>query len=165
MTTNGSQEQRITVGNKTVGAGEPVFVIAEIGINHNGSLETAKKMIDAFADAGLYVWLFFESRYDDRLEILRNDLPKGKTMCHFEFTDIFKAKEMLRDVACIRGNVPISLLMTGTPEEVKEYCKKLIDGVGKDGGFIMDSGTLIHEAKPENVKAMIDFTKEYGVYR
>ncbi|MGB4504060.1 MAG: uroporphyrinogen decarboxylase family protein, partial [Syntrophaceticus sp.] len=63
------------------------------------------------------------------------------------------------------GNVPNALLCTGTPEEVKEYCKKLIDVLGKDGGYIMDSGACIDEAKPENIKAMIDFTKEYGVYR
>jgi hypothetical protein len=36
--------------------------------------------------------------------------------------------------------------------------------VGKGGGFIMDSSTVIDDAKPENVKTMIEFTKEYGVY-
>ena len=51
-----------------------------------------------------------------------------------------------------------------SPDDVKAYCKKLIDVVGKGGGFIMDSSTVIDDAKPENVKAMIDFTKEYGVY-
>ena len=54
---------------------------------------------------------------------------------------------------------------TGTPDDVKEFCKKLIDVVGKDGGFIMDAGVGIpDEAKPENVKMMFDFTREYGVY-
>ena len=48
---------------------------------------------------------------------------------------------------------------------MKEYCKKLIDVLGKDGGYIMDSSACIDEARPENLKAMIDFTKEYGVYR
>ena len=36
----------IQVGKNTIGDGHPVFVIAEIGINHNGSLEIAKKLID-----------------------------------------------------------------------------------------------------------------------
>jgi uroporphyrinogen-III decarboxylase len=49
-------------------------------------------------------------------------------------------------------------------QEVKDYCKKLIDVVGRDGGFIMDAGAIIDEAKPENIKAMTDFTKKYGVY-
>ena len=38
--------------NRTLGAGHPVYIIAEIGINHNGSLELAKKMIDEASKAG-----------------------------------------------------------------------------------------------------------------
>ena len=38
------------------------------------------------------------------------------------------------------------------------------DTAGKGGGFIMDAAVMLDEAKPENLKAMIDFTKEYGVY-
>lgn len=45
--------QRIRkVGDEIIGEGQPVFVIAEIGINHNGSVETAKKMIDGALFAG-----------------------------------------------------------------------------------------------------------------
>ncbi len=33
--------------NKKIGTGHPTYIIAEIGINHNGSLEAAKKMIEA----------------------------------------------------------------------------------------------------------------------
>lgn len=42
----------IKIGNRLVGNGQPCFVVAEIGINHNGSLETAKKLIDVSAGAG-----------------------------------------------------------------------------------------------------------------
>jgi N-acetylneuraminate synthase len=42
----------VTIGNRTVGPGNPVFIIAEIGINHNGSLELAKKLIDGAVLAG-----------------------------------------------------------------------------------------------------------------
>jgi N-acetylneuraminate synthase len=42
----------VQVGNRRVGEGEPTFVIAEIGINHNGSLELAKRMIDAACLSG-----------------------------------------------------------------------------------------------------------------
>ena len=41
----------------------------------------------------------------------------------------------------------------------------MFDTVGKDGGFIMDAAVMLDEAKPENLKAMIDFTQEYGVYK
>lgn len=124
---------------------------------------TLRKLVIGLIDEGLTPWLFIEANYTSRLEIIR-DIPKGKAIYHFELTDIFKAKEVLGDVVCIRGGVPNSLLCTGTPQEVKDYCKKLIDVVGRGGGFIMDAGAVIDEAKPENIKAMVDFTKEYGVY-
>lgn len=45
-------EKTIKIGNIEVGNNLPCFVIAEIGINHNGSVKTAKKLIDLAAAAG-----------------------------------------------------------------------------------------------------------------
>ena len=42
----------VKIGNKSVGKGHPRYVVAEIGINHNGSLDTAKKLIDAAVKCG-----------------------------------------------------------------------------------------------------------------
>ena len=42
----------VRIGNRLVGEGEPVFVIAEIGINHNGSLDVARKLIDGAVLSG-----------------------------------------------------------------------------------------------------------------
>jgi hypothetical protein len=56
------------------------------------------------------------------------------------------------------------MLCAGTPDDVKAYCKKLIDTVGKGGGFIMDAAAVVDGTKHENFKAMIDYTKEYGRY-
>jgi uroporphyrinogen-III decarboxylase len=122
-----------------------------------------RKLMLALIDEGLAPCPLFEGDYTSRLEIIA-DIPKGKACYAFESTDIFKAKEVLGDHICIRGNVPISLLISGTADDVRDYCKKLIDVVGKGGGFIMDASTVLDDAKPENVKTMIDFTKEYGVY-
>lgn len=80
-------------------------------------------------------------------------------------TDIAKAKAVLGDTVCIMGNVPNGLLLAGTPDDVKDYCKMAIDIAGKDGGYIMDTAVMLDEAKPENVKAMFEFTRQYGVYR
>lgn len=122
-----------------------------------------KKLMLGLIDEGMNPSLFVEADHTSRLEIMR-DVPAGKIIYHMENTDIFKAKEILGDRVCLRGNVPISMLCLGTPGDVKAYCKKLIDIVGKNGGFIMDSSVGIEDAKIENLKAMIDFTKEYGVY-
>lgn len=44
--------KNVQIGNKTVGNGYPCFIIAEIGINHNGSVELAKRMIDIAVTTG-----------------------------------------------------------------------------------------------------------------
>jgi Uroporphyrinogen decarboxylase (URO-D) len=122
-----------------------------------------KKLITGIIDAGLIPYVYTEGSYTSRLETIR-DVPKGKVLYHFEKVDLKMAKEIMGDVACISGNVPNSILATGSPRDVREYCKTLIDVVGKGGGLIVDAAATIDEAKPENVKAMIDVTKEYGVY-
>jgi len=123
-----------------------------------------KKVILALVDGGLTPFVFFEGGYNQRLEYLR-ELPKGKVVAWFDKTDMFKAKEVLGDRVCLMGNVPSSLLSVGTPQEVKDYSKKLIDIVGDGGGFIMSGGTAIANVKPELVKLWIDYTREYGVYK
>lgn len=55
--------------------------------------------------------------------------------------------------------MPAAILSTGTTDDVKAYCKKLIDVTGKGGGFILSSGPHIDVAKPENVRAMIESAK------
>jgi N-acetylneuraminate synthase len=46
-------KREIQIGNKLVGDGHPTYVIAEIGINHNGRVDIAKELIKAAADAGV----------------------------------------------------------------------------------------------------------------
>ena len=46
------QSQQFTLGGRLVGAGQPCFIIAEAGVNHNGDMELARRLIDAAADAG-----------------------------------------------------------------------------------------------------------------
>jgi N-acetylneuraminate synthase len=42
----------VQIGDRAVGLNEPVFIVAEIGINHNGDVELAKRLIDVAVDAG-----------------------------------------------------------------------------------------------------------------
>jgi len=125
---------------------------------------TFKKVIMGLINEGLVPLLFAEGRYNNRLEIIK-DLPKGKVLWHFDQTDMAKVKEILGDTACIAGNVPTSLLCTGTPQAVKEYCRKLIEVCGKGGGFILTGGASIDKGNPDNLHAMMAAAKEYGVYK
>jgi uroporphyrinogen-III decarboxylase len=105
-----------------------------------------------------------EGGYNSRLSVIK-DLPKGKTLWMFDATDMAKAKAAMGDTACIMGNVPSSMLNLGTPKEVKEYSKKLIDVAGKGGGFILSNGAFFDQAKPENLKAVVEAAKEHGAYK
>jgi uroporphyrinogen-III decarboxylase len=125
---------------------------------------TLKKVIVALIEGGCIPFPALEGHWGSRLKVIQ-DIPKGKTAWMVDQTDMAKAKETLGKNACLIGNVPSSMLNLATPKEVKDYCKKLIDTAGKGGGFIMGNGAFFDEAKPENIKAMVDFTKEYGVYR
>lgn len=160
------------VVNDTKLLGNPrVFIPLHKGLDGFMSLEQFKKffwptlrdLMVALIDKGLIPCPFWEGNCESRLEVIR-DIPAGKACYKFEATDMVKAKEVLKDTVCIRGNVPLSILVAGTPDEVRRYCKKLIDTAGKDGGFIMDAATGLDDAKIENVRAMFDFTREYGVY-
>lgn len=122
-----------------------------------------KKLIVTLADAGLTPLPFFEGWYDKRLEYLR-ELPAGKVLCWFDRTSIFRAKEILGDKLCIAGGMPVSLLESGTIDEVKALTKQLIEGPGQGGGYIMCANTVLDETNPVLVKAWMDATKEYGKY-
>jgi len=125
---------------------------------------TFKKLVLALIERGMTPCIFFEGKFTSRLEYLL-EFPKGSILARFDTTDIFRAKEVLRDHTCIEGNVPSSLLQMGSVQDVKDHCKKLIDVVGKGGGYIISPRSSTDEVNPENLRAMIEFTKEYGVYR
>lgn len=46
------KKNTVRIGNKTVGENQPAYIIAEIGINHNGSIKIAKELIDAAIECG-----------------------------------------------------------------------------------------------------------------
>jgi hypothetical protein len=125
---------------------------------------TLRQVIVALIEGGCIPFPALEGHWDSRLKVIQ-DVPKGKTVWMVDQSDMANAKATLGKNACLVGNVPSSMLALATPDEVKAYCKKLIDTVGKGGGFIMGNGAFFDEAKPENLKAMVDVAWEYGVYK
>ena len=123
-----------------------------------------RKGLLALVEKGITPVVYWEADFESRLEHI-GDVPKGTMVYHLSNTNAQKAKAVLGDRVCLMGNVPNIMLLSGTPDDVRGHCRKLIDTVGKNGGLIMDSAVMLDEAKPENLKAMIDFTREYGVAR
>ncbi len=123
-----------------------------------------KKVMDALINEGIICMMFAEGGYETRLETVK-DFPKGTVVWWFDQTDMSKAKKVLGDKFCIQGNVPSSLMVTGSSADVKERCRKLIETCGKGGGYILAAGCVADNPKLENLQAMVAAVKEYGVYR
>ena len=118
-------------------------------------------LIYACIENGITPMPLFEGDYTPRLKYLAT-LPPGKVAAHFDKIDRKKFKEMCGDVMCFWGNVPPSLLATGTPQQVKDDVKELIDIMGDR--LIIDSTVGIpDESRPENVLALKEAADEYGV--
>jgi hypothetical protein len=117
----------------------------------------------ALIEEGITPVFFAEGSYNTRLDIIK-DLPRAAAAWYFDQTDMAAAKRILGDVCCIIGNVPTSLLMTGTPAQVKEHCRRLIEVCGKGGGYVLAGGANIDAGNPENLRAMMAAAREYGVY-
>jgi hypothetical protein len=125
---------------------------------------TLKKVIMGLVDEGVVPFIWAEGGYNSRLEVIR-DLPRGKTAWLFDQSDMARAKEVLGDVACVAGNMPMDLLAVGTPEDARDHVKKLIDTCGEGGGYIMANGAFFDQVRWDNLKAIVETVKEYGVYR
>jgi uroporphyrinogen-III decarboxylase len=57
------------------------------------------------------------------------------------------------------------MIVTGEPKDVKEYCRKLIQEVGKGGGFVLSAGSVADNPKLENLQAIMEAVREYGYYK
>ena len=115
-----------------------------------------KESILRFHEAGILYVLHADANWGPMMKYF-TELPKGSV--HIELdgdTPIEEAYDTLRGYQSIRGDVPASMLAYGTADEVSSYCEKLIN-MGMRGGFMLGSGCEVPlNAKPENVKAMID---------
>ncbi len=129
------------------------------------ALPSLKLLVDGLHDEGISVIMHCDGNWDMNLEALR-ELPAGQCVIQLDgATDIFKAKEVIGDRMCIYGDVPASMLALGAPAEVDEYCHRLIEEVGRGGGFMLGTGCeLAPNARAENVKAMLDSVLKYGYY-
>lgn len=125
---------------------------------------TLRPIIEYLWSHGHQVLFYAEGDWNAHLDRFA-ELPEGSIIYHVDRGDIFEAHRALGRKFCLTGGIPNYLLAYGTEKEVCECCKKVIDGVAADGGYILDAGAIIQsDAKIENVRAMTEFTRQYGVY-
>jgi uroporphyrinogen-III decarboxylase len=125
---------------------------------------TLRRLFLAMIEEGLVPMPFAEGKYTNRLRQI-TDTPKSGVVWWFDQTDMALAKKTIGDVCCIVGNMPTSVVMTGTVGQVKENCRKLIEDCAPGGGYILGGGASIDKGKMENLQAMMDAAREFGVYK
>lgn len=106
-------------------------------------------------EEGITNYLFVEGSYDSRLQNLA-EMPKGSCVCHFDKTDMRKVKEVLSDNFTIAGNVPASLMATGSTDAVRQYCGELVDLYQDAPGFILAFGCGFESTTDEKLRAFRD---------
>jgi hypothetical protein len=71
----------------------------------------------------------------------------------------------LHDKFALSGGVNNVTLAMGTPEQVRAEVRTLIETIGRDGGCIMDASAIIqNDTSPENMRALVEATREFGSY-
>jgi len=121
--------------------------------------------VNKILDAGMTPLFHCDTNWTKFLPYFKK-FPAKKCILELDgATDIRKAKEIVGDRMCIMGDVPAFLLSFGSKDDVMNYCKALIEDIGKGGGFILSSGCSIpSNAKSENVKAITEAAEEWGRY-
>ncbi len=125
---------------------------------------TIKPIVQELWKDGHQVLFYAEGKWDHHLDAFA-ELPDCSIVYHVDMGDIFAVHKKLGHKFCLSGGIPNVLLSFKKPEDVRERVKKVIDGVARDGGYILDAGAIMQDdTKVENMRAMTDFCREYGVY-
>lgn len=122
------------------------------------------RLLTALIDAQLVPMPMWEHDCTRRLPFLREHTPRGKCIYWFERTDMVAACAALGDIVALRGGMPASLMISGTPADVDAEVRRLVDNVYDRGGRLILEGAfgLPDEAPVENVRAMCAAARRYA---
>ncbi|MHC4403350.1 MAG: uroporphyrinogen decarboxylase family protein [Planctomycetota bacterium] len=125
---------------------------------------TLKWIIQSLWKEGVQTLFYAEGEWNPNLKYIA-ELPDRSIIYHVDRGDVFEVHKAVGHKFCLSGGIPNDLLAFGTPGQVRDCCKKVIDGVARDGGYIMDASAIMQDdTKAENLQAMTEATRQYGVY-
>jgi hypothetical protein len=126
---------------------------------------TLEPIVQALWAQGNQTLFYAEGKWDAHLERFA-ELPAGSIIYHIDRGDPELTARVLGKKFCLSGGVPNTLLTLGKPEQVRAQVRRLIETIGSEGGYIADASAIIqNDASIENLRAMTDAAREYGVYR
>ncbi|MBM5810447.1 MAG: hypothetical protein FJ191_00555 [Gammaproteobacteria bacterium] len=122
------------------------------------------QIVDAMWSMGVITTLHLDTDFSKNLPWFRQHLPRGSYVLQLDHTtDIFAAKELLDGHAMFHGDLPAAMQSIGRPEDVAAYVKRLIDGVGYNGGFILGVAcNTAPDCRPENFRAFLETGRSYA---
>lgn len=139
----------VYIGKRLIGKNQPCFLVAEIGINHNGDLELAKKTIDAAKDAGADAVKFQNYQTEDFVtdkSLTYRYFSKGKAIVESQY-EIFKRCELttnaLRELKSYCDHTGISFHSTPTSQTGIQDLVKMGTLVLKNGSDYLTNLPLI----------------------
>lgn len=151
----------ISIGQRTVGRGFPAYIVAEIGINHNGDMGLAKRSIDAAKVAGANAVKFQNYKTDDFVVsrgIEHTYVSQGKEISEPQ-AEMFKRYELsddqVRDLAHYCKNAEIDFHSTPTNENGIQLLVDAGVGVLKNGSDYLSNIPLIEAMARTNLPTVL----------
>jgi Uroporphyrinogen-III decarboxylase len=116
----------------------------------------------ALIDKGITPVLHWDQDWTRDLARLKELPAKSVVLNPDGMTDVRKAKELLGDHVAIMGDLPSSILTTGTPDDVYKYIEALVRDIGPTGLILCPGCDGPIDAKPENFEAFAAASREFG---
>lgn len=125
---------------------------------------TLKWILCELHGRGIQTLFYAEGEWNPNLKYIA-ELPDLSIVYHVDRGDIEEVHRAVGHKFCLSGGIPNDVLALGSPDDVRLACKRVIDAVARDGGYIMDASAIMQDdTRPENLRALTDFTREYGQY-
>ncbi len=153
-------------GAHSTSIGEPVAGPDVMSPRHYRTYAMAqeKRMVDDLKARGI---ILHNHICGNTIPIIDDFIATGAEVLEIDHkTDIRKAKEAGRGKTCFLGPINTNLMYSGTPQEVEEACREAIAIMAPGSGFILGPGCALGTETPaDNIHALVESAKKYGVYR
>ena len=125
---------------------------------------TVKPIIEELWAHGHQTLFYAEGKWDHHLESFA-ELPAGSIVYHLDQGDVEKTHRVLGEKFCLSGGIPNWLLCRGKPEDVRQQVRKVLEIAAGNGGYILDASAIVqNDATIENLQAMTEAGREFGIY-
>jgi len=147
----------IQIGNRKVGFGQPCFIVAELGVNHNGDINVAKQLVDVAVKAGCDAVKFqtFKREKSDFPDISMEEFQRFRNIPNLSYDEFKEIKKYCDQKKIIFFSTPHSLgaidfladlvqvYKIASPNIVRDYFVKRVRVKGKP--IIASAGSIIHK--------------------